>query len=169
MWIMTQRLLIRRFVFDDWRGLQRIVRDFQASEYRYLDREIPTEDAKIKGVARYAAGPGLWFSVVLDGEMIGYVCFHGEGDAVDMGYCFHSSAHGKGYAFESCSALMEMLASALGRVRFTAGTALDNAPSMRLLARLGFVPTGQEKLCFHEGHPFTGCLFEKIVDGAQPQ
>lgn len=165
--IVTQRLVIRRFVFEDWRGLQRIARDFQASEYRIYDREIPTEDEKIMGVARYAAGPGLWFSVMLGEEMIGYVCFHAEGDGVDMGYCFHSSVHGRGYAFESCSALMEMLASALGRVRFTAGTALNNAPSVRLLQRLGFRKTGENEVCFYEGCPFTGGMFEKTVDGSE--
>lgn len=48
--------------------------------------------------------------------------------------------------------------------RFTAGTALDNAPSVKLLNRLGFAQTGTEEVCFYDGHPFAGGTFEKRVD-----
>lgn len=67
--------------------------------------------------------------------LVGYVCFHREGEAYDLGYCFHSAYQGQGYAWESVSALLEYLASQ-GAAVFTAGTALDNLPSRRLLERL---------------------------------
>ena len=160
MLIATQRLLIRSFEFGDWPELRKIAMEFQASEYRYLDREIPTDIEKIQSVARYCASTGLWFSVLLQGEMIGYVCFSGTLNSLDLGYGFHSSAHGKGYASESISALLELLESA-GVERFTAGTALQNVPSMRLLKRLGFRQTSEEDVCFYEGHPFRGGSFER--------
>jgi len=156
--IVTRRLLVRTLEFDDWPALKRIARDFQASQYRYFDREMPVDDAGAQSAARYAASTGMWFSVCLGGEMIGYVCFHEENGAMDVGYGFHSSAHGFGYAFESISALLELLAS-VGVRRFSAGTALANAPSVRLLERLGFCLTGTEEVCFWEGHPFTGGMF----------
>lgn len=170
MHIQTRRLVIRPFSRDDWRDLKRIALDFQASEYRYFDHEMPTADEKVRAAAEYFASTGLWFSVIEPGcGMIGYVCFHFEGGALDLGYCFHSSAHGNGYAFESISALMELFAAGGMAAKFTAGTALDNVPSVRLLNRLGFVQTGAEELCFYENHPFTGGSFEKVVDAPAPK
>ena len=169
--IITQRLLIRLFEFDDWRMLQKIAMEFQASEYRYYDREIPTQTDKIQSIARYCAYCGHWFSVELDGEMIGYICLSGEDDSLELGYGFHSSAHGKGYASESITALLELLESIGAAAQFTAGTALDNAPSVRLLKRLGFEQVREEEVCFYEGHPFRGGFFvrkcEHTLDGAE--
>lgn len=162
----TQRLEIRPFCRDDWRALQRIALDFQKSEYRYLDYLMPTEDSEVRAAAEYCASTGLWFSVFECGgsEMLGYICFQFTPGTLELGYCFHSSVHGRGYAFESISALMEVFASSGMIRRFTAGTALANIPSLKLLRRLGFVQTGTEELCLQEGHPFTGGMFEKKVD-----
>ena len=161
----TRRLEIRPFVREDWRGLVRIARDFQQSEYRYFDHEMPTQEDRAKSAAAYCESTGLWFSVFLpDGEMIGYVCFQYENAAFELGYGFHSSAHGHGYAFESISALMELLGQTGMARKFTAGTALENIPSVQLLKRLGFVRTSEEEVCFYEGHPFIGGMFEKAVD-----
>jgi len=159
--IITKRLLIRPFEFDDWRTLQRIAMDFQSSEYRYFDREIPIETDRIQGVARYCESTGMWFSVLLNGGMIGYICLSGDSDSIEIGYSFHSFAHGKGYAFESISALLEILESAGVTEKFTAGTALDNLPSVKLLTRLGFEKVSEETVCFYEGHPFRGGTFVK--------
>ena len=161
--IITQRLMIRPFEFDDWRALQCIAMDFQESEYRYFDREMPIETDRIQGVARYCESTGMWFSVLLCGEMIGYVCFSGNDGSFELGYGFHSSAHGKGYAFESISTLLEILESTGAVEEFTAGTALDNFPSVKLLARLGFEKVSEETVCFYEGHPFLGGTFVKTA------
>ena len=90
--------------------------------------------------------------------LAGYVCFHREGEAYDLGYCFHSAYQGKGYAWESASALLEYLASQ-GAVVFTAGTALDNLPSRRLLERLGFALVSTEQVAFVENFSFLGGCF----------
>lgn len=166
MMIATRRLDIRPIRPDDWPGLRRIALDFQASPYRIYDHEMPTADGKVQAAAAYLAGTGLFFAVFEAGsaEMIGYVCFHIEGGSCDMGYCFHSSVHGRGYAFEACSTMMELLSQACGIRRFTAGTALVNAPSMRLLERLGFEKLYEERVCFYEGCPFTGGFFAKNMD-----
>jgi len=104
-------------------------------------------------------------------EMLGYIGFYFENGNVDVGYCFHSSAHGKGYAFESISALMSIFEDTGMVERFTAGTALDNAPSVKLLGRLGFAQTGTEEVCFYDGYSFAGGTFEKKVNttGNRPQ
>lgn len=164
----TRRLEIRPFSRDDWQDLKRIALDFQQSEYRYLDYLLPTKDSEVRTAAAYYASTGLWFSVFIHGgdHMLGYICFQFSPGQLELGYCFHSSAHGKGYAYESISALMEVFAESGMIQRFTAGTALENTPSVRLLHRLGFVQTGTEELCLQEGHPFSGGTFEKRVDAA---
>lgn len=105
----------------------------------------------------------MFFSVCLGDGMIGYADFHKTADGYEMGYCFHSAYHGKGYAKESLSALMDWL-SAGRRTYFTAGTALKNTPSVMLLKSLGFEKTEEEEVSFYKDENggdicFTGGIF----------
>lgn len=111
-------------------------------------------------MARHFAGTGLAFGVRLaeTQALAGYVCFHREGEAYDLGYCFHSDYQGQGYAWESVTALLEYFASQ-GAAVFTAGTALDNLPSRRLLERLGFALVSTEQVAFVENFSFLGGCF----------
>ena len=77
-----------------------------------------------------------------------------------MGFCFHSDYHGKGFAFEACSALMEYIAKERNVTVFTAGTALKNTPSCKLLGKLGFVLKDTETLSFHKDENGNEITFE---------
>jgi RimJ/RimL family protein N-acetyltransferase len=59
-------------------------------------------------------------------------------DDVDLGFALLPAFRGKRYAFESASATMAYGRRVLGLSRVVAITAPDNAPSIRLLERLGF-------------------------------
>lgn len=157
----TDRLLIRELIPNDWRAMQKIAMDFRQSEYAVYDMPLPTGDAEIKALTERFAASGLFFAVLLKQpeEMIGYICFHEDNGSYDLGYCFHSAHQGKGYAYESCSALMEELARSRHVSTFTAGTALKNIPSCNLLRKLGFELTGTETLSFQEGLFFEGGNF----------
>lgn len=159
----TERLHIREITGDDWQKMKEIALDFRASEYAVYDRPLPVEDDAIRELTARFAASGLFFGVFLrdDGDMTGYVCFHADGDSMDLGYCFHSRYQGMGYAYESCRALMAELEKSRGVRKFTAGTALANAPSCRLLEKLGFRQIGMERVSFSEGDGFEGGLFEK--------
>ena len=54
--------------------------------------------------------------------------------------------------------MLEYLASQ-GAAVFTAGTALDNLPSRRLLERLGFALVSTEQVAFVENFSFLGGCF----------
>lgn len=54
----------------------------------------------------------------------------------NLGYVFHSEAHGQGYATEACRAAMRYVFEELGADRILTGTNPDNATSVRLLQRL---------------------------------
>lgn len=80
-------------------------------------------------------------------EAIGYVNFHGapspEGVA-EIGYALLPQWRGRGYAVEAVRATLAWAARD-PRVRtLRASVAPDNAPSLRLIAKLGFVQTGEQ-------------------------
>ena len=167
--IKTKRLLIRKIVADDWVSIKRIWDNFGVSAYAKYDVPHKSEEDEIRSqVDRWeSANKGtdhLFFAVCLDNEMIGYIDFHNTGDGYDSGYCFHSDYHGKGYAKESYQALIGLLKD-MGVKKLTAGTAINNIPSMRLLQSLGFEQTGLESVSFYKdafGNDiyFDGGLFE---------
>ena len=152
MQIHTDRLFIRNMTAEDWRSNQAIIQDFNQSNFHIYDMPLPEENDKVKALTGHWANSGLFFSVFLanTSEMIGYVCFHHDNGSYDLGYCFHSAYHGKGYAFESCTALMHYLAQTRDVTSFTASTALENTPSCHLLEHLGFTLQKTEQISFHK-------------------
>lgn len=167
--IETGRLTIRRVEESDWRAAQRIWVDFASSEYAQYDTPHDVENESVRmRIAKWAKFAGstehMFFAVCLAEEMIGYVAFNQRETGHEIGYCFHSSAHGKGYAGEACRALFAYMKE-LGFTRFSAGTAINNLPSVRLLKSLGFVQTGAEKVSFYKDENgndivFDGGIFE---------
>ena len=96
--------------------------------------------------------------------MIGYSSFNRRENGYELGYCFHSACHGKGYAKESHLALLDYMRE-LGIKRLTAGTAINNTPSVALLKSLGFELIETEKVSFYKDAAgrdivFDGGVFE---------
>lgn len=162
----TERLHIRSLQETDWPALLAIWRNFSRSPYAVYDAPLPTGAAGAQALAKQFAASGLFFAVCRAQQLIGYVGFRAEGQTYDVGYCFHSAWHGRGYARESVQALMQFLMQRGPVAAFTAGTALDNAPSRRLLESLGFVLQGTQQLSFHQDASgraisFVGGVFRK--------
>ncbi len=160
MQLKTDRLLIRELVPDDWRSMQKIAIDFRKSKYAIYDMSLPIENEKIAVLTQQFAETQLFYAVLFDNVMIGYICFHEERGNYDLGFCFHSDYHGKGYALENCSAVMEYMAKERKVKAFTAGTALKNKPSCKLLDKLGFTLKETELLSFHKNANGNGITFE---------
>lgn len=157
----TSRLYIRSLCETDWQEMKNIFIDFNNSKYAVYDMPLPTEDEKIKALIKKFVESNMFFTVFLkeSSDMIGYVCFHKDGDTYDLGYCFHSAYHSKGYAYESAKALIEYFFDECGATGFTAGTAIDNTPSCRLLEKLGFVCASTETVSFDNVFSFQGGNF----------
>lgn len=165
--IRSARLLIRPIRFEDWKSLQKIWIDLSKSEYAQYDTPHPLEDGEVKARIQKIISQENRFAVCLPDEdaMIGYVVFHEDPGALDIGYCFDADYQGKGYAKESIETLLEHLRKQ-GVRRFTAGTGLKNTPSLRLLHALGFRQIATEKVSFYKdanGDPiyFDGGIFER--------
>ena len=150
----TERLLIRRVRSGDWRAIQAVWTDAARSVYAQYDRPNDLRDDAVRArIGKWASfgdsREHMFFAVSLEGELIGYVALHRHGDVCELGYCFRSHHHGKGYAKESVSAILND-AKAEGVSIVTAGTALNNVPSVRLLNSLGFRQTGTEEVSFYK-------------------
>ena len=80
-------------------------------------------------------------------EAIGYLNFHAAPDAtgaVEIGYTLLPAARGQGYALEAVRAAFEWATREHGIRRFRASVAPDNERSLNLIAKLGFVKTGEQ-------------------------
>ena len=169
MLLKRERLTIRHIVAEDWKSIKEIWVDFNASEYAQYDMPHITDDADVKArMEKWAAANSgtehMFFAICLDETLIGYIAFNIRENGYEIGYCFHSAYHGKGYARESHLALFDYLRT-LGITKFSAGTALKNTPSVKLLTSLGFQLVEQEKVSFYkdaDGNDivFDGGIFE---------
>lgn len=82
--------------------------------------------------------------------MVGYVNFHGPPGindlelpgAAELGYDIFPAHRNRGYATELARALMEWARVEHGIRHFISGIAPDNAPSLRVIEKLGFADTG---------------------------
>jgi [ribosomal protein S5]-alanine N-acetyltransferase len=85
-------------------------------------------------------------------RMIGHAGFHGPPgvngpglpDAVEIGYTIFSTYRGAGYATEAAEALLDWAHRERGIERFVASIAPDNAPSVAIVRKLGFIHTGEQ-------------------------
>lgn len=161
--IRTNRLHIRRVFESDWPSLLGIWKDFSRSAYAQYDRPHSTEEESArKRVAKWVVHQGdehMFFAVYLGQTIIGYAAFNIRENGYELGYCFHSDYHGKGFAKESLSALIAHLRDK-GISRLIAGTALANLPSVRLLYSLGFEQVGTEKVSFSQDAAGNDIVFD---------
>ncbi len=65
---------------------------------------------------------------------------------VDVGYAFLPEFWAKGYAREAVAATLEQGRSLLGLKRVLAFVSPHNAPSIRLLEKFGFAPSGRTQM-----------------------
>lgn len=157
--LQTSRLSIRPLCMEDWKNIQQIFADFSSSELSIYDAPLPVDEDGVQKLVTQFAESGYFFAVLLknSGEMPGYVCFHPDGDTLDMGYLFHRNYHGKGYALEACNTLLDYFEEQ-GVSSFSAHTAMENGASTRLLSKLGFELRSIRTFSFHkdeQGQPIS--------------
>jgi len=168
--INTERLTLRRVESADWEAIMRIWENQKACAYARFDKPNDTSPAAVKArIAKWASfinsTEHMFFAVCLQGCVIGYIALNKRISGYEIGYCFHSQYHGNGYAKESLSAVIKAVWSIQPDAVITAGTALENLPSVRLLNALGFCMTGTEQVSFYNDEDgnaiyFEGGLFE---------
>ncbi len=161
----TERLEIRRIKAEDWKAIQEIWKDESLSPYAQFDNIKEIDDQSVENrIARWATEADrdehIFLAVCLNYTVIGFISANMiKNESYEIGYCFHSDYHGKGYAKESLSAAFNYLKER-GAKHLMAGTALENTPSIRLLKALGFIQTGTEKVSFYKDSEGNDIVFE---------
>lgn len=174
MLLKTERLTIRYITENDWKSVRNIWEDFNTSKFAQYDKPHNTdcEDVRVR-IAKWAqVNRGMemehmFFAVCFQDKVIGYIAVHKKEDSYEIGYCFHSDFHGKGFAKESHVALFDYLYE-FGIKKFIAGTAINNIPSVTLLKSLGFQQIAKEQVSFYKDEQgndivFEGGIFERIT------
>ena len=147
----TERLRLRAFRRDDLDCFAATLADPEV--VRYLGAEPFSREESLRRLFLAAGqwaltGMGMWaVEIKSDGRLAGHCGFFDmERDMVpsiigqpEMGWIFDRSVHGQGIAREACEAALGWADQTLGAVDIPAIISLDNAASMRLAGRLGFV------------------------------
>jgi len=151
MFIRSERLFLRPGWPEDWSDImaqvadEAVVRNLEAVPWPY------TTDHAREFAAREQDARCPHFLVTLPGAdgaaVIGCIGLKpGEG-AAELGYWFGRAHWGRGYATEAARAVLTM-ARTLGHRAIRASHFVDNPASGRVLAKLGFVPTGTMRRTF---------------------
>ncbi len=117
--------------------------------YRVSDPELSSAYAEmLDGCIRHP-DEFVWYAChkicLADGTFVGDLCFKGmpaEGDP-EIGYGILDEYQGRGYATEAVRAACKWALEQPGVVAVSAEAEADNAPSLRVLEKVGFVPTGE--------------------------
>ncbi len=133
----TERLILRRYTESDLNDLYEYLSNPQVVAYEPYK---PMTLEEVKGNLEWRISTDEMIAVELksSGKMIGNV-YLGKRDfeALEIGYVFNADYWGKGYAKESCKALIES-AFSKGIHRIFAECDPENPNSWKLLEALGF-------------------------------
>lgn len=137
MMLETERLILRPFREMDLQDLYVYLSDAQTVRYEPYK---PMTLAETEDNLRWRMGTEAMIAVERreDHKLIGNLYFaRGEFDTAELGYVFNRRFWGRGYASESCRALINQ-AFAEGTHRIVAECDPENVNSWRLLEALGF-------------------------------
>ncbi len=177
MFARTERLLLRPGWAEDAPALfqaiadERIVRNLASAPWPYR----PENAEAFLGTQRLQTEPSLLIFRRTAGapRLVGSIGFGRRPDGLrEFGYWIARPFWGLGYATEAGQAMIAHARDSLRLPRLDAGHFLDNPASGRVLAKLGFKPTGAIVDRFSAGRGATApCkLFElNLVKAAQPQ
>ena len=117
----------------------------------FLGMEHHESDASFLIVARTEGAPRL----------VGGVGLHEDGDDLELGYWIARPYWGLGFATEAARAVIDIARHTLRRSRLVSAHFVDNPASGRVLAKLGFKPTGDivARMCRARGHAVPTKLF----------
>ena len=143
----TDRLLLRNVVAKD----ADIMYDYRNNEIcaRYQRGQTKDYDGIVALVERrkndvMSVDAPFMVAVALKNtdEMVGEIVVMPNDGTISLGYTFSYKHHRKGYAFESLTALINMLHEQYPEWDFISFTEAENEPSMALLKKLGYKDMG---------------------------
>lgn len=155
----TQRLIIRRFLPEDWMDLYEYLSKKEVVKYEPY--EVFSEEAS-KREAAQRSKQDFFFAVCLkeNNKLIGNIYFnqqeYKEINTWEIGYVFNSAYWGGGYATESCARILKYGFEELGAYRVVAMCNPENTASWKLMERLNMR---------REGHLIKNIFFKRDKGG----
>ena len=144
----TERLVLRRFRKEDALCCFEFLSDQQSC---YDDGGYEPYSAMDQSYSQlmeeFASDEGRYMIALKDtNEAIGTIHIWEDSsravEAMEIGYCINPSRRRNGYAFEAVSALIHLLQEELQLELLLGGAFADNAASISLLRKLGFIQEG---------------------------
>ena len=179
MFIRSERLFLRPAWPEDWEELlvliadEAIVRNLARVPWPYG----PEQARDFTALPQDPRLPHFFVSTAANGRMVGSVGLGRDDDGrVELGYWIARPHWGNGYAPEAARAVLR-LARTLGHRRVVAGHFIDNPASGRVLAKIGFRPTGKvvPRFSLGRGHEVESVEYATELgaasdcDGCDPQ
>jgi RimJ/RimL family protein N-acetyltransferase len=147
--IETERLLIRRFVTEDWEAVHAYTSD--AGVMTYVGDGAETEEQAKAFVAENAGDEARALALVLKEEdrLIGHMLFHPwfTPRVHEIGWVLNPRYHGNGYATEAARALLRYGFETLKVHRMIATCQPENVASSRVMEKIGMRREGHFRSC----------------------
>ena len=144
----TARLVLRPLCAGDLVTCNEYAMDAETCRYMiYLPNHSSAETlAFLQGCeAQWQRQPveAYEMAITLEGRHIGAVSIASEEDGMEIGWILNRAYQGKGYAYEAARALMDFAINELNVSRIVAHCDTRNAPSYRLMEKLGMRRVGE--------------------------
>jgi len=155
--IRTPRLVLRSARPDDLEAMHAVLSDPRATRWWSTPPHQTREQTRVWLDAMIANGPGHPdFVVELDGRVVGKAGFY---EMPEVGYILHPDVWGKGLAGEAVGAAVDHVFLTGDVDTLTADVDPENAASIRVLERLGFVQTGAARRTWNIGGVWKDSLY----------
>jgi ribosomal-protein-alanine N-acetyltransferase len=155
--IRTPRLTLRTARPDDLEAMHAVLSDPRATRWWSTPPHGTLDQTRAWLDGMIANGPDHPdFVVELDGRVIGKAGFY---EMPDVGYILHPDVWGRGLALEAVGAVIDHVFRSRDVETLTADVDPENAASIRLLERLGFVRTGSGERTWNVGGAWKDSLY----------
>ena len=139
--IQTERLILRRICEDDFAAFAEYYGDPEVCQALFGHTDV--DDAAIAAAFKFNMGLALCFSIVLKstGEVIGNIHFVNITGhyLAEIGCILHPRHQARGYMTEAFKAAINFVFNDYGLAKIRAMVDMDNAPSVGLVERCGFI------------------------------
>lgn len=139
MYLETGRIIIRNFTSNDLNDLYDIFSDTETMRFIEPPYSMDRTRSFLEAFCIHRDPPGAYAAVECSsGKVIGYILFKplDDPEIYEMGWIFNRAYWGKGYAFESCSAVIKYGFNTLNLHKICAET-VDPIKSLNLMKKLG--------------------------------
>lgn len=161
----TERLLLRPAWPEDWQAIhsgiadEGVVRNLARAPWPYM----PDDARSFVEQPVASMFPRFLVTRARDAALVGCIGIDPHQGHTELGYWIARPHWGQGYATEAGRGVLE-IARTLGHLRVVASHFLDNPASGKVLAKLGFAPTGKVVKRFSCGRGEEALAAEYAID-----